>query len=551
MRKCDFILFMLIIPVAMIFSQNQATWEPSEPDFGETLTITFDPSLSADIVADAEIVKLHWGINELKQGAWLSPPEEIWPENSNLHTDNVAVQSPMIKGEDGKWTVAIVTVDTIRSIHFVFTDGTKWDNNNSSNWNVYFGGLGPPPKEHNHTVTLEITVDMSQAIRSRGFSYGDTLEFRCGYFDTADKIYTIPLERNFLTPYYVGTDTIRTTLQDTLDYSFYAIKNGVPNWEVYFNFDYHDPTNSEAQRRRLRLRKWTQVIVDTVKNQTDSHRAPFFRNMNVLAQDVLVTLECDARPAYYHLSLGGDSLRDVQPSGSGGVHITDPEEILTLGMAVNGPITGSWSNDASADWGPHLMDLDNKCMYDDGTHGDKTAGDTIFTKQFQFYKDSADVVGQEFKFGIGGGDNESGFGNNHVANIDDFESAYTIEAQFGSIYPTFYSEWDYNNRKMITSVAFEHGSPYTHVLSQNYPNPFNPSTTMKFTLPKSENVTLRIFNTRGEMIATLIDHRMPAGSHTATWQGVSDQGRQVSTGMYLCRFQAGDFTKTMKMMMMK
>ncbi|MBN2103695.1 T9SS type A sorting domain-containing protein [bacterium] len=551
MKKMIFALLMLVIPLSTAYSQNQATWEPSDPDFGDTLTITFDPSLSALIGTDAQNVKLHWGINEGSHGDWNPPPETIWPEGSVLWNDAKAIQSPMVKTEDGKWTLVIATEDTIRTIHFVVTDGTHWDNNSGSNWDVYFGGLGPPPKVHSHTVTLEILVDMSQAIRTRGFSYGDTLEMQCGFFDTASEVFIIPLERQGFSSVYAGSDTIRTTLQDTLDYSYFAIKNGTRNWEVFFNFDYHDPTNSEAQRRRIKLRRWTQAVVDTAKNNTDPHRVPFFRNLNVLARDVLVTLECDVRPAYYHLMLGGDPLEDIQPGGSGdGLTIINPEEVLDLGLAVNGPITGSWSNDVGPDWGAHLMDLDNKRMYDDGTHGDAFAGDTIFTAQFQFYKDSADVVGQEFKFGIGGGDNESGFGNNHVENIDDFEPTATIEAQFGSIYPVFYSEWDYDNRT-ITSVEFEHGSPYTHILNQNYPNPFNPGTTLKFTLPKAEKVSLRIYNARGEVIASLLDHRMPAGSHTVSWNGLSDYGQQVSTGIYLCRFQAGKFTKTMKMMMMK
>jgi hypothetical protein len=538
----------LMLPV-LVFAQGEASWEPADPGFGETLTITYEPAPGTF----TDNVKLHWGINESAHGVWTQPWEAIWPEGSTPWSDGLAVQSPMIKTGDGNWTLTIVTVtgtDTIRTLHFVITDGSSWDNNNSANWDIYFGGLGPPPKVHSHKVYLDILVDLSNAIRNRGFTYGDTVEFRCGYFDTAKETYIIPLARQGISSYYAGGDTVVTTLQDTLDYSYYTLKNGVPNWEVFFNFDYPDPRNSEAQRRRIKLRKWTQVVVDTAKSTSDAHRTPFFRNLNVLAQDVKVTLECDVRPAYYHLKLGGPPLEDIQPGGAGnGLTITDPNDVIALGVAVNGPITGSWSNDEGPDWGAHLMTLENKVMYDDGTHGDRVAGDSIFTTQYQFYKDSADVVGQEFKFGIGGGDNESGFGNNHVANIDDFESEATIEAQFGSIYPVFYSEWDYDMR-VVTSVEFGNGSPSAYILNQNYPNPFNPSTAIRFTLASREHVILTVYNNRGEKMVTLVNEILPAGEHTVRWNGNTD-GRVLDSGLYLCRFEAGEYTKTMKMVFIK
>jgi hypothetical protein len=547
MRTFLTILF-LMMPV-LLLAQGEASWEPADPDYGETLTITYEPAPGTF----TDNVKMHWGINETSHGVWTQPWEAIWPEGSTPWSDGLAIQSPMIKTDDGNWTLTIVTVtgtDTIRTLHFVITDGSSWDNNNSANWDVYFGGQGPPPKVHTHKVYLDILVDMSNAIRNRGFTYGDTVEFRCGYFDTAKETYIIPLARQGISSFYAGGDTVVTTLQDTLDYSYYTLKNAVPNWEVFFNFDYHDPRNSEAQRRRIKLRKWTQVIEDTSKSSSDPHRTPFFRNLNVLAQDVKVSLECDVRPAYYHLKLGGAPLEDIQPGGAGnGLTITNADDVIALGVAVNGPITGSWSNDEGPDWGAHLMTLENKVMYDDGTHGDRVAGDSIFTTQYQFYKDSADVVGQEFKFGIGGGDNESGFGNNHVANIDDFEAEATIEAQFGSIYPVFYSEWDYDNR-VVTSVEFGNGSPSTYILNQNYPNPFNPSTTIRFNLARREHVTLSVYNNRGEKIVTLVNEILPAGEHVVHWNGNTD-GLSLDSGLYLCRFEAGEYTRTMKMMFIK
>jgi hypothetical protein len=548
------VMLLLLIPMVVIFAQDQAKWEPAAPDFGDTLTITLDPSLALKIPATATAVKLHWGINEKSHGDWQPPNPGIWPEGSVAMSDGKAIESPMTKTLDGKWTITIATVsgtDTVRTLHFVMTDGANWENNNNANWDVYFGGLGPPPKIHTAKVMFNVLVDVSNAVRNRGFTYGDTLEVRFGYFNTAKEIKTITLLRQTFSSFYAGGDTVITTLQDTIDYSYYAIKNGKPNWEVYFNFDYYNPKNSEAQYRRIKIRKRTMSLQDTVKSNVHPNRPPFFRNMNVVARDVLVTLTCDLRPAYYHLLLGGDPLIDIQPPGSGeGLTIREPEEVLALGVAVNGPITGTWGNSVGADWGPHLMTLDNKVMYDDGTHGDAVIGDTIYATQYTFYKDSSDIVGQEFKFGIGGGDNESGFGNNHVANIDDFEAQSVLEAQFGSIYPVFYTEWDYD-KKMLTAVEFASGSPETYVLGPNYPNPFNPVTSIRYTLPKSGSVSMRIYNAKGELVNTLVDGSMPAGEHRVSWDGADSRGMQAGTGLYFCRFEAGSFSKTLKMMIIR
>ena len=102
-------------------------------------------------------------------------------------------------------------------------------------------------------------------------------------------------------------------------------------------------------------------------------------------------------------------------------------------------------------------------MYDDGTNGDLVAGDSIFTRQILASPDSVLVgskstVGQVFKYGIRGGDNEGGkggFGNNHTENIIDTAPTYTLETAFGSINPTFYDAWDYDlNQPKVPTDKF-------------------------------------------------------------------------------------------------
>ncbi len=134
--------------------------------------------------------------------------------------------------------------------------------------------------------------------------------------------------------------------------------------------------------------------------------------------------EVDLRPAYYQVKLGNDSLSDIQ--GTFTVRQGQQDSIMKWGVWMNGPAVGGWSNDGG-DWGLGLQNNLLKKMYDNGTNGDRVAGDSIFTRQVLASPDSVNIgtkdrVGQVFKFGIRGGDNEGGrggFGNNHNANIVD------------------------------------------------------------------------------------------------------------------------------------
>ncbi|MCB2205133.1 C-GCAxxG-C-C family protein [bacterium] len=89
-------------------------------------------------------------------------------------------------------------------------------------------------------------------------------------------------------------------------------------------------------------------------------------------------------------------------------------------------------------------------------------------------------------------------------------------------------------------------------LSQNYPNPFNPKTTIKFALPKSENVYLYIYDSHGRLMNTLVNgENMAAGSYEVTWNGINDFGQTLSSGTYFARIKAGQFEKTRKMILAK
>ena len=93
--------------------------------------------------------------------------------------------------------------------------------------------------------------------------------------------------------------------------------------------------------------------------------------------------------------------------------------------------------------------------------------------------------------------------------------------------------------------------PNDYSLSQNYPNPFNPSTMIKFSVPKLSHVTLKVYNMLGQELATLVNTYKAPGKYVVSWDGKDHAGKAVAGGVYFYRIKAGDFSKTMKMLLLK
>jgi hypothetical protein len=112
------------------------------------------------------------------------------------------------------------------------------------------------------------------------------------------------------------------------------------------------------------------------------------------------------------------------------------------------------------------------------------------------------------------------------------------------------NESDKSNETVVsvtTSVDnFLKAIPTDFAIYQNYPNPFNPATHINYSIPKASYVTINVYNAAGQMIATLVDGQMAAGNYRAVWNAAN-----VSTGIYFYMIQAGNYSKTMKMILMK
>jgi hypothetical protein len=105
--------------------------------------------------------------------------------------------------------------------------------------------------------------------------------------------------------------------------------------------------------------------------------------------------------------------------------------------------------------------------------------------------------------------------------------------------------------KYYDAVTVSVDVPKEFKLLQNSPNPFNPATAIKFQLPVSSFVTVKIYDQIGREVATLLNEEKPSGSHIVYWNGKDKNGNSVASGIYLYRLSAGNYVETRKMNLLK
>ena len=93
--------------------------------------------------------------------------------------------------------------------------------------------------------------------------------------------------------------------------------------------------------------------------------------------------------------------------------------------------------------------------------------------------------------------------------------------------------------------------PDEYILVQNFPNPFNPTTTIRYGLPESSDVSLMIYDVRGQVIQSPRSGLQSAGWYDVVWNGTTSEGKQISTGIYFARLVAGDYSQVIKMLYLK
>jgi hypothetical protein len=108
-----------------------------------------------------------------------------------------------------------------------------------------------------------------------------------------------------------------------------------------------------------------------------------------------------------------------------------------------------------------------------------------------------------------------------------------------------------NGVSEIVTIDFDHTAndgqlPLVTALRRVYPNPFNPETRIEFSLEQNVQVTVEVFNIKGQKVADLIDETLPAGNHDLTWQA-----QNLPTGVYFLKIKAGEYMKMEKLLLLK
>ena len=105
--------------------------------------------------------------------------------------------------------------------------------------------------------------------------------------------------------------------------------------------------------------------------------------------------------------------------------------------------------------------------------------------------------------------------------------------------------------EIVVSVDDKKSFPLDFSLEQNYPNPFNPSTTIRYSIPSSEFITLKVFDVLGNEVATLVNEEKPAGNYEVEFSVGRDSSPEIVSGIYFYKLQVGNVIGTKKMILMK
>jgi hypothetical protein len=133
---------------------------------------------------------------------------------------------------------------------------------------------------------------------------------------------------------------------------------------------------------------------------------------------------------------------------------------------------------------------------------------------------------------------------------DPFVDMLFVDSGFAEISPLWGGDAVYGHTSGVAVIPSS-SLPASFELDQNYPNPFNPSTKIRFDIPLRARATLTVFNVLGQKVATLVDEELPPNTYHVDWNGESDDGQKLASGIYFYRLRADELVSTKKMLLLK
>ncbi len=128
-----------------------------------------------------------------------------------------------------------------------------------------------------------------------------------------------------------------------------------------------------------------------------------------------------------------------------------------------------------------------------------------------------------------------------------YSGRWNVTAQVGTFIVFGEDPNSISIRRIVPVVSIDdREAPLTFALEQNFPNPFNPTTSIRFSVPETANVTLNVYSITGQLVATLVNEVRPAGVYNVSFDASS-----LASGVYIYRIHAGGFTSTQKMTLIK
>ncbi len=359
------------------------------------------------------------------------------------------------------------------------------------------------------TVRVVFSADLAEQMGRGVFQPQDTLLIAGNFSGTGSRM--IRLERDRYNPVlYRLIGDVTAVPGDTVRYQYVVRFAG---------------GGGMAEQGRKR---W---FVFTGSSRYLSTDVPFFALARPLRQAVTRRFEVNVRPLYRRLAREGYVV-DIQTrqtiASVNTIHIVGPEP----------PFNGwRWRSISNA-WR----------LYDDGTHGDRTPGDSVFTATLVFPPGAPSR--SEYKYAVNGYDAESGFGQTHFLVLDENSPEGVISDVWGStgqLYSGYIHSGDFT-----TGVDGESQRlPRTFSLEQNFPNPFNPETAIAFSVPQAAPVRLVVFDLHGREVRRLTDTVLQPGRYRLRWDGRDASGAAAASGVYFYQLRSGSHIITRKMTLLR